>query len=73
MRATGMPDWIVSIGGLAGRPHVGEGQCRPRSTPGCPELQRHLDDDAERAFGADKEPREIIARGGFLGRVARCG
>ena len=72
MRATGMPDWIVAIVGVAGgldrRERADAAGNRLRDAV---QLQRELGDDAERAFRADEQPREVVAGRGFLGAARR--
>ena len=68
MRATGMPDWMVMIVALQAASTDGNGQTPADDRLGnAIQLQRHLGDDAERALGADEQPREVVAGGGFLG------
>ena len=71
MRATGMPDWMVAIdgvaGGLDGRERADAAGDRLRDAV---QLQRQLGDDAERAFGADQQPGEVVAGGGLASRAA---
>ena len=68
MRATGMPDWMVAIAALQAASTEGNGQTPAEIASGMPcSLQRHLGDDAERAFRADEQPREVVAGRRFLG------
>ena len=68
MRATGMPDWMVAIVVSQPRATLGNEQLPAEIASGMPEqAQRHLGDDAERAFGADEQTGEVVAGRGFLG------
>ena len=72
MRATGMPDWMVRMVALQAASTDGNGQTpdgdRFRDAG---QLQRQLGDDAERAFRADHQPREIVAGRRTSSRGAR--
>ena len=68
MRATGMPDWMVRMVALQAASTDGNGQTpdgdRFRNAG---QLEREFGDDAERAFRADHQPREIVAGRRLLG------
>ena len=73
MRATGMPDWMVRMTALQAASTVGNGQIAGADRLGnAVQPQRQLGDDAERAFRADDQPRQIVAGRGFS-RAARGG
>ena len=73
MRATGMPAWMAAIA-VSQQPRTTGKRQTPAATASgnAVQPQGHLGDDAERAFGADEQPREIIAGRGFA-RAPRCG
>ena len=67
MRATGMPDWMVAMVALQAASIEGNGQMPPEIASGMPcSLSVSDGDDAERAFRADEQPRQVVAGGGFL-------
>ncbi len=71
MRATGMPAWMVAMTALQAASTDGNGQTPAEIASGMPcELERELGDDAERALGADEQPRQVVA-GRRLLRPAR--
>ena len=73
MRATGMPDWIVSIVVAQAARTSGKGRSPPTIASGMPvEPQRDLGDDAERALRADEQPRQVVAGRGLLAPGCRC-
>ena len=62
MRATGMPSWIVWITVFAAPAIDSNGHTAARTASGRPyKPQRELGDHAERAFGADEQPRQVVA------------
>ena len=62
MRATGMPIWIVAMTAVAGRLDARErADAAGDRLRDALQLQRQRRDDAERAFRADQQPRQIIA------------
>ena len=72
LRAIGIPAWSVSITvfaapSISGNAHRGRHRLLHRV-----QLHRHFGDDAERALGADEEPRQVVARG-RSSRGARSG
>ena len=66
MRATGIPSWMVRDHRVHRALHRLEraDRRRHRFRDGM-QPQRHLGDDAERAFGADEQAGQIVARGRF--------
>ena len=74
MRATGMPNWIVWITVSTGAVDRRKGADRRRDRlRDAVEPQRDLGDDAERAFRADEQPRQVVAGRRFAGAPRRCG
>ena len=72
MRATGIPSWMVAIT-VSTAPCIVSNEQTAADTAsgtGC-SLQRHLGDDAERAFGSDEQARQVVARGRLAGPRAR--
>ena len=68
MRAIGMPDWMVRIAVLQQASTEGNGQTAAGNRlRDAGQLERQFGDDAERAFRADHQAREIVAGRGLLG------
>ena len=71
MRATGTPSWMVWITVCTALSTVGKAHTAAEMASGIGySLTRHFGDDAERAFRADEQSRQVVARRRFSGAAA---